>query len=57
MFDFDAQPTLDRRFVEDLATLRFVQERANLLLVGSSRPVPISLSPDAFGDGSILQTK
>ncbi|MGH9168978.1 MAG: ATP-binding protein, partial [Acidimicrobiia bacterium] len=33
-FDFDAQPTLDRRLVEDLATLRFVEERANLLLVG-----------------------
>jgi DNA replication protein DnaC len=33
-FDFDAQPTLDRRLVEDLATLRFVQERANVLLIG-----------------------
>jgi DNA replication protein DnaC len=33
-FDFDAQPTLDRRLVEDLATLRFVQERSNCLLIG-----------------------
>ena len=33
-FDFDAQPTLDRRLVEELATLRFVQEKANLLLIG-----------------------
>ncbi len=33
-FDFDAQPTLDRRLVEDLATLRFVEEEANCLLIG-----------------------
>ena len=33
-FDFAAQPTLDRRLVEDLATLRFIQERANCLLIG-----------------------
>lgn len=33
-FDFDAQPSLDRRLVEDLATLRFVEERANVLLIG-----------------------
>ena len=33
-FDFTAQPTLDRRLVEDLATLRFVQEKANCLLIG-----------------------
>jgi DNA replication protein DnaC len=33
-FDFDAQPTLDRRLVEDLATLRFVEERSNCLLIG-----------------------
>ena len=32
--DFDAQPALDRRIVEELATLRFVEERANLLLIG-----------------------
>jgi DNA replication protein DnaC len=33
-FDFTAQPKLDRRLVEDLATLRFVQEKANALLIG-----------------------
>jgi len=33
-FDFDAQPTLDRRLVEDLATLRFIEEKANVLLIG-----------------------
>ena len=33
-FDFDAQPALDRQTVDDLATLRFVEEHANLLLVG-----------------------
>jgi DNA replication protein DnaC len=33
-FDFTAQPTLDRRLVDDLATLRFVEEKANVLLIG-----------------------
>jgi DNA replication protein DnaC len=33
-FDYDAQPSLDRRLIEELATLRFVQEKANVLLVG-----------------------
>ena len=33
-FDFDAQPSLDRRLVEDLATLRFIDEKANALLIG-----------------------
>jgi DNA replication protein DnaC len=33
-FDFDAQPTLDRKLVDELATLRFVEEAANVLLVG-----------------------
>ena len=33
-FDFTAQPSLDRRLVEDLATLRFVEEKANVLLIG-----------------------
>jgi len=33
-FDFSAQPSLDPRMVEDLATLRFVEEKANLLLIG-----------------------
>jgi len=33
-FDFTAQPSLDRRLVEDLATLRFIEERANLITIG-----------------------
>jgi DNA replication protein DnaC len=33
-FDFTAQPSLDRRLVEDLATLRFIDEKANVLLIG-----------------------
>ena len=33
-FDFDAQPSLDRRLVDELATLRFVEEHANVLLIG-----------------------
>jgi len=33
-FDFDAQPTLDRRLIEELATLRFVAEKANVLFIG-----------------------
>lgn len=33
-FDFDAQPGLDRHMLEELSTLRFVEEKANLLLIG-----------------------
>ena len=33
-FDFTAQPTLDRRLVHELATLRFIEEKANALLIG-----------------------
>ncbi len=33
-FDFTAQPALDRRLVEELATLRFIEEKANALLIG-----------------------
>ena len=33
-FDFSAQPNLDRRLIEELATLRFVEERSNVLLIG-----------------------
>jgi DNA replication protein DnaC len=32
--DYDAQPGLDRKMVEELATLRFVAEHANVLLIG-----------------------
>ena len=33
-FDFAAQPSLDRRLVAELATLRFIEEKANALLIG-----------------------
>jgi DNA replication protein DnaC len=33
-FDFTAQPSLDRGLVHDLATLRFIAEKANVLLIG-----------------------
>ncbi len=33
-FDRDAQPSLDHRLIDELATLRFIEERANVLLIG-----------------------
>jgi len=33
-FDFDAQPGLDRSLIEELATLRFIAEKANALFIG-----------------------
>jgi DNA replication protein DnaC len=33
-FDFDFQPALDRQLVAELSTLRFVEERRNVLLLG-----------------------
>ena len=33
-FDFDAQPALDRSLVDELATLRFLDEAANILIIG-----------------------
>jgi DNA replication protein DnaC len=33
-FDFDAQPTLDRRLVDELATGRFLAEGRNIVLLG-----------------------
>src|SRR5437660_1112071 len=33
-FDFDFQPSLDRRQIAELSTLRFVEERRNILLLG-----------------------
>jgi DNA replication protein DnaC len=33
-FDFTAQPSIDRKLVDELATLRFIEEKANLLLIG-----------------------
>ncbi|MCA1698297.1 MAG: ATP-binding protein [Actinobacteria bacterium] len=34
--DFSAQPSLDRRLVDELATLRFIEEQANVLAIGPS---------------------
>ena len=33
-FDFRAQPSIDRKVIEDLATLRFVHQTENVLLLG-----------------------
>ena len=33
-FDFEAQPSVDRTMIDELATLRFVAEAANILLIG-----------------------
>lgn len=35
-FDFDFQPSVPRAIVEELATLRFVEQAENVILVGSS---------------------
>jgi DNA replication protein DnaC len=33
-FDFDAQPSIDRTLVRELATLRFLDDATNVLLIG-----------------------
>src|SRR3989442_9547415 len=33
-FDFDFQPTLDRKLISELSTLRFVEQRRNVILLG-----------------------
>jgi DNA replication protein DnaC len=33
-FDHGAQPSLDPRMIDELATLRFIEEKANVLLIG-----------------------
>ena len=33
-FDFDAQPSVDRELVDELATLRFLEDATNVLLIG-----------------------
>lgn len=33
-FDYSAQPGVDRKLISELATLRFVEERSNVLLIG-----------------------
>ncbi|MGH2792639.1 MAG: IS21-like element helper ATPase IstB [Actinomycetota bacterium] len=48
-FDFDAQPGMERSMIEELATLRFIEERANLLLIG---PPGVGKTHIALGLGS-----
>jgi DNA replication protein DnaC len=33
-FDFSAQPSVDRKLIDDLATLRFIEDATNVLLIG-----------------------
>jgi hypothetical protein len=33
-FDFSAQPSVDKKTIDDLATLRFVEDATNVLLIG-----------------------
>jgi DNA replication protein DnaC len=33
-FDFDAQPSVDRKLVDELGTLRFLEDATNVLLIG-----------------------
>jgi len=35
-FDFDFQPSINKKEILDLATLRFIEEKKNILLVGST---------------------
>jgi DNA replication protein DnaC len=37
-FDFRFQPSIDKRQIRDLATLTFVTEAANVLLLGPPDP-------------------
>jgi DNA replication protein DnaC len=47
-FDFEFQPSVDRRLIDDLATLRFIAENRPILFLGqpgSARPTSLSRSP------------
>jgi DNA replication protein DnaC len=33
-FDFDAQPSVDRKMINELATLRFLEDATNVLFIG-----------------------
>jgi DNA replication protein DnaC len=34
-FDFDYQPSINKREIQDLATLRFIEQKQNILFIGS----------------------
>jgi DNA replication protein DnaC len=34
-FDFSAQPSVDKKTIDELATLRFVEDATNVLLIGA----------------------
>ena len=53
-FDYSAQPGLDRRLIDDLATLRFVEEHANVLLIG---PRGLVLASDERGPPRAWSTR
>jgi DNA replication protein DnaC len=39
-FDFDFQPGVDSRVVAELSTLRFVEEKRNVILLGRGQDAP-----------------
>jgi len=48
-FDFAAQPGLDRRLIEDLATLRFVEQKSNTCCSSAHRGVGNTMIATALG--------
>jgi DNA replication protein DnaC len=53
--DYEAQPALDRTLVEELATLRFVAEATNVLILGP--PGPDSHCPPRFRIAQTVQPR
>jgi hypothetical protein len=42
-FDFDAQPSIDRKLVNELATLRFLEDATNVLFIVWGSPLLVHL--------------
>src|SRR3989304_3622351 len=61
-FDVSFQPSIDPRKVQDLATLRFVEEKANVLLLGppgvgkTYAPLRLGLRSWKEGPQAVLET-